>query len=593
MALSLAGATMAPLRDAWFWQIDDHAIIDFTVVFQQSASFGDAFLQNIQNTELGHFADDGDLRCRPVYYVLQILQSAVFGSHPSLYFLINALMLAGGLFALGMAASRFFSWPLVLALLLATLSLGFHRDLWCRLGPVERDAFCFLMLFICAAAHEKKPWAWPLACISAALAIGEKENFLILLLPLAYLGAGVRKKLSLLWALVPVAMAVPVGYVMFRALFIVERDQYSSSLGLSALVASVFRVQAAAPLLLGLLFVGATALTRKFHHKGAPVPQEAYTRSLAWEGIAFCGILFNILFYREHLAWHMRYGFPAYFLVLVIFCILLYNFMFCMSKRGYNVFSWIILAVACLACFPRLQGLYVNNQWQASRTQNLEDVFTKSKKYRDVVFINPRQSINGWEPFIALRRFAGAGLVASPFYYPLFQTPTQPLYAHLDKTMKRAWRDRFSKNITSREHALLGRDFNGNFFIFDPLAGEHEAGKVLLDQSLQRTADGSFTLDTPTGIYAPREYEGLRLVAVVLRGKFPEGVTATCGENGGEPAEVSGDGETLTIRVPESGMSVDPEEPLLRIGILPPKGAPFLPEIATVEFNYDRRDPAS
>lgn len=589
LAVGLAGVCMLPLRGAWFWLTDDHELIQYTTVFRQNSSFRDAFLENLRGTELSDL-NNSISRYRPVYYLLRILEAGLFGTNPDPYFFFNALLLAGGLFALGMAARRFFSWPLVFALLLATLSLGFNRDLWCRLGPSERDAFCFSMLFICAAAYREKPGAWPLACVSAALAIGEKENFLCLLLPLAFLATGVGKKRSLLWLLIPAAMALPVGYVLFRALFLVQHDTYSTALDLTAFLTPLFRLRTAVPLALCIFCLAAIILAPGFYRKDRKVPPEIHRQSVCWAVLIIILMAFNIIFYRQHLGWGGRYGFPFYFLALPLVLILAYNIKYCMTKKHYTLLTVACTILTCIVCFPSLMKLYELNEFQAVRTKNVKMVLEKAKEYRGILLINPRQIIESYEPFHALKIFRDAGMLEDVRYYPLFQTPENQFFFQLESSFNKKYTSTdFSKNVTQGNYALSGLDFRGNVFIFDPVIKEHAVDKVFIDQQLQGTHENHYRLDGPITIYAPRHYGNSRLTSITLHGKFknPEGVEVSVDDIRPAHGALRKTGAAISIRIPPESIPDAAENPLLRLGIFPPTTPDSAPEVATVEFGYE------
>ncbi|WP_308621115.1 hypothetical protein [uncultured Desulfovibrio sp.] len=583
---------MFPLRGAWFWLIDDTEHLGSIAIFRQNSSFWDAFLERIKLTELSDL-NNSISRFRPVYYLLRILQAGLFGMDPNPYFFFNALLLAGGLFALGMAARRFFSWPLVFALLLATLSLGFNRDLWCRLGPSEREAFCFSMLFICAVAYQKKPWAWPLACISAALAIGAKENFLCLLLPLAFLATGVRKKRSLLWLLIPAAMAIPVGYVMFRALFLVRHDTYFATLDLHAFLTPFLHIRVAA-FVVCIFCLAGIILAPKFYRKDANVSPEIHKQSVCWAVIIIILMFFNIIFYRQHLGWSIRYGFPFYFLALPLVLILAYNIKYCMTKKHYALLTAVCTILTCIVCFPSMIKLYENNKSQAVRTRSVKMVFEKAKEYRGILLINPRQMLESFEPFPALISFRDAGM-SEGFegvvrYYPLFQTPENQFYFQLESLFKkgRASTD-FSKDVTQGIYALSGFDFKGNLFIFDPGIKEYAIDKIFIDQKLQGTRGNYYRLDRPITIYAPRQYKNSRLTSITLHGKFknPEGVEVSVDDIKLAHGALRKTDAAIAIRIPPESIQDTKENPLLQLGVYPPKTPDSAPEVATVEFNYE------
>ena len=235
----LSGFLLSSLSSAWFWIIDDHEIVNYVSEFKKHPSEPlQTFTRELLASEVGDL-HNSLLRYRPVYYSVRLMEAYFFGLSPIYYFIVNTLLFGGGLLAFGMAARRFFSWPVVLTMMCVVTGLGYNQDLWARLGPSEREAFACLMLFMWAFVwQDKTKWAWPTCCVAATLAIGSKENFLLLILPLCIpLYGQIKKKdyFSLFWGILPLVMAIPVVFVVLRAVLAAGHDVYSKMLHLEQL----------------------------------------------------------------------------------------------------------------------------------------------------------------------------------------------------------------------------------------------------------------------------------------------------------------------------------------------------------------------
>ncbi len=134
------------------------------------------------------------LRFRPTYYVLHMLERSAWPPSPRWYYGVDTVAFAG---ALTLSA-----WALFLVLgtslgfgIFALISTEWYwRDVWARLGPSEQYGFIGVSMLAIAAALS---WARDrpesgkglalLATCGTVLAMGAKENFLVLLAPLGLL----------------------------------------------------------------------------------------------------------------------------------------------------------------------------------------------------------------------------------------------------------------------------------------------------------------------------------------------------------------------------------------------------------------------
>ncbi len=134
-----------------------------------------------------------DSRCRPVYWILRMAETVLWGDHTTLWFSARVVLFGATLAA--------FSWTLIAAigpafgalLMLYVTAQFYWGDVWAHASLGEQYAAVALGLFFVSSTvlHERRnarQWAdGPLGLMSLAtiIAVGSKENFAFLMVPLA------------------------------------------------------------------------------------------------------------------------------------------------------------------------------------------------------------------------------------------------------------------------------------------------------------------------------------------------------------------------------------------------------------------------
>jgi hypothetical protein len=198
VSAGVAYVLVGSILDAGWSPIDDHEIMQFLGAQTRVGILEIPAL--LLGTEVGH-PGSGFPRYRPSYYLVRLFETALWGDSPRAWYAAHLVMFAASL-ALGW---RFFTrWIGLIpagVVLLYMLTYPFWADIWARLGASE--VYCVLgtaLVLEGAArlAHAKplthgRRWgvrgAWAMLGLGAWLAIGSKENFLVVLVPLWVLGA--------------------------------------------------------------------------------------------------------------------------------------------------------------------------------------------------------------------------------------------------------------------------------------------------------------------------------------------------------------------------------------------------------------------
>jgi hypothetical protein len=210
VGLVLALAATSPILDARWGPIDDHEIVGYLGP-DHRLSLGE-IPAKIAETEAVH--PGGSPRYRPSYYVLRIGETALWGGRPGVWYAARVGMLALFLAAIVWVLRSGASVLELLALAGLVGSYGWWADIFLRMGPAEAYGTLGVGLFAlgAAAALRSPRGVLPglLLFIGGAIAIGSKENFLILLFPSLWVAWRSRRRPWLL-----VASLATAGYAVF------------------------------------------------------------------------------------------------------------------------------------------------------------------------------------------------------------------------------------------------------------------------------------------------------------------------------------------------------------------------------------------
>jgi hypothetical protein len=254
IGLVIAGATLAPTIYSWYDTIDDHQIVRWLGPTHALSLNG--VWNQLTDMHSGPLADLGDkARFRPVFHCYWLIETALLGDNPSLYHALRAAY-----FGLFLGTLIWLSAP-TLGIAIATLATAlfalqpFWGGVWAyTFGVTEQIAAVGLAIagvgygLTISAWLNKKPRdcrAVLIVSIGTAIAIGCKENFLFLLLPLAATVVAFYRLRSL--RLVYFAISLP--FIAFSVFCFVKValinigakiDQYGYDLSLSHLIQGLF-----------------------------------------------------------------------------------------------------------------------------------------------------------------------------------------------------------------------------------------------------------------------------------------------------------------------------------------------------------------
>lgn len=446
VAFFLLGASL----QAQWSIIDDHEIID---ALGPSGRLSLKGLYDLLAThrEVGSPSSDWP-RYRPGYYVLRFLECFLWGSEPALWY--------GCRFVLFIVAMALF-WDLLWRwlgglgaslLLLAALTYKFWSDIWTRLGPAETYAVVGVALYLHASdniirisrsSERARSWPrrlgfWALLTLGALIALGSKENFVILV-PCTWLLTGWllwRRQLGIfgwLSLLLVTATGLVIAAVVVLALRHTQLDVSQASvapvdrLRLLLSVCDVFlhrwegQVLMAGGLCLASLWYWAflwKAVARPFLRRLA-------SYSLLVSLVSGMVIASQFIFYNGDWPRGMRYDFPGLLVFpglagLEAWLLLTLLRVLGMGRLAREVICGALLAgligIVLLNGFA-LPGAVANNVASTrSFTQHLDTIVLRlqAEPTRPVVFVS--HSAWDYEPILSLKRFLAARRVVNPIF---------------------------------------------------------------------------------------------------------------------------------------------------------------------------------
>lgn len=180
---------------AQWWIIDDHEIMHF---LGPDGKVGiHDIIPLLLKTEAGSPGEF--VRYRPSYYFLRIGETFLWGNSPQLWYGCRLAMFAASAAILWWIADQFIGLLAGMLFVLYVFAFPYWADIWARLGPAEIYAVFGTALFALGYVHairalnaerakgERTALDWLLMLFGALIAMGSKENFLLLLLPVALL----------------------------------------------------------------------------------------------------------------------------------------------------------------------------------------------------------------------------------------------------------------------------------------------------------------------------------------------------------------------------------------------------------------------
>jgi len=425
IVISICG--FMPLADAEFWEIDDHEIIFFSHAVEESnLSKLEAVYDVLLSTEVGDYPDGS--RFRPIYYLSRVVKSVLFNNNPTVWFAFQFVIFGVSLTLFGLAVRNFLSPLLVMASMALLASLPFNVDMWSRLGPAENGAFFFTMLLCFALSNIKSTsWAWPVACVSVALAIGYKENFILFFLPLVaslfYIKYVLKKKASLFWLLFPCVSGCLALVVLLKVFFGLSEHVYSEKKSIFEFIFAIFSYFISHHFIAIIICIFFISFGKFFFfHKQKEKNSINFAPYFLVSFVIVVLSLGNYFFYQGGIENNSRYAFPYLFFLLIIFLVTINFYVSLFKDRKWKNVCVYLIAAFCFISFGFAQvKIYKHSARHASRTKNFNEILKIGLDYEQIMLLNTSQPITMYEPYFSFKRFSEANLTAGRIlYFPLF-----------------------------------------------------------------------------------------------------------------------------------------------------------------------------
>lgn len=164
--------------------VDDHEVMSF-LGSDLNLSFGE-IPEMLMKTEAGFNLGSG--RYRPAYYLTRLIETATWGVNPHLWYSFRVVLLGTCFFISWHLLGNFFGVIIGGLSTAVIFSRSYWADIWAQLGPAEAYCVAGVALYLLAYVrlwNGKKTrrdylW-WSVLTLSAILAMGSKENLLLLL----------------------------------------------------------------------------------------------------------------------------------------------------------------------------------------------------------------------------------------------------------------------------------------------------------------------------------------------------------------------------------------------------------------------------
>lgn len=449
---------------AQWWIVDDHETLNLV---GDGLSPFQVWDRLSHSTVMGQVKPFSGSRFRPVFWIFQALEAALWGDQPLLWYFFRI-----SVFILACAVCYRLLEPLLgtlnsLLLTLVLASFAFWGDIVARLGPAENYALLgligYALAYVALVRYYRQDapgpdrWLyanWILLGASAVIAMGAKENFVWLLLPnVVLLGYLIFKRQFSIVGILVLALSSAFGLLSLATVFLTNttqgKDEYGNSalltdrIGqtLGALQRNVFGLPGLLALggLLVAVGIGALVLYRAGDRAGlARLGRGVLIATLVAGGLAMVYIS-QLYFYDGDLPTNNRYDMPGSLLLVFMgltgVLLLLLTLQLVVKHPYYDTLAAILLALV-------MAGFLVTMGFGAARAASRENVERTRQFSADLAVIkaiaekNPQSALvldthSGYdfEVSYSLARFLRRAHVENPIY--LRYTGTE----HLDSEL--------------------------------------------------------------------------------------------------------------------------------------------------------------
>lgn len=446
-----------PLLNAKWGPIDDHEIMNYLGKNGKISVFDlPPLIKQSEASKPGL-----TLRYRPVYQLLRLGESFVWGNNPQLWYLTRIIILIFSLsilwflasYILGVAGAGIFS--------IYVLAFDYWKDIFTRLGPSETYAVLGLALYALAFSFlwrkkvldskQEKYW-WIVFLIGAVLCIGSKENFVFMILPntILFCRLFLLKKLNW-WRIGYLTITTLFAGFVFKAVLVATsrlgHDVYdqSTSTG-SRLITFIISLKTQQSKYLVLMSLGVASLF-------AYLKFVAKDKKMAQVTAYFFGILvflwslftFHFVFYNANFPSHSRYDFPGLLFVPSFFIAFFWYLGWFLKeiKVAESIQRGLKMGILVGLCGITVMKGFVGTQVAVMTTVNTTRAFTgrieelaqKLRVHPDAVVVLESGNVWDYEPIYSNQIFLRAYKVTNPVTLRMVGYSPQTVEAGLEQRL--------------------------------------------------------------------------------------------------------------------------------------------------------------
>ena len=430
----------SPNLTAQWGVIDDHEIMTY---LGTDAKMSFAELPGLfQKSEA--FLPGVVLRYRPVYQLFRLFETALWDDHPQAWYATRLVMFIFFLVVVWWATSKIAGDIGGGIFTFFVFSYDFWRDILARLGPSEAYVVLGLGLFILfftkiwlVTPKANPSWkSWMGLVLGSLIAIGSKENVMVLVVPIICLLVWIiahRRitKASIVSFCVMISFTMFVGWAVFSATAKAGHDVYAQSTQASNRVQTLLvsiKTHQSKKILTTLGVAGVLFAFTLLKHRD----RKLLTIELTFvAGLLFLLFIFvsQFVFYNGNWPDHNRYDFPGllfevgYYLLGIWYLIQLLQWLK-LPKELTNGVKWgILCGVMALAIMRGLVSTLVDVKLNAQRTQahtsHIKKVAAQLKENPEIPFVIESHNVWDYEPVFSTKIFLRAQGVTNPFYLRL------------------------------------------------------------------------------------------------------------------------------------------------------------------------------
>lgn len=448
--------------------IDDHEIA-YYLGSDKKISLNE-FPALISGSEAGGFGNT--LRFRPVYSILRITESALWQNNPHLWYLTRQSILIFFFFSLSYIIASLLGIIPAIIFSLFVMTGSYWSDIWTRLGPSETYVVLGISLYsvgLFKISKEKSSsiLSWLIFLLGGLIAIGSKENMVILALPSFYLLVnriiGQKLNWKLIIPILHIIFAIFVSLSIYLAISKVGHDVYANEIttgGKLALLLPGIKKMVKDLKIIEIVIVAIVLLVfRVISMKKISIIEFISQKRIAFLLLIFFCITYltQYIFYSGVWPTNMRYDLPGILAKQLFWITGLYIFSSLKTdKLSLNIifFGFILISMINTGYYRLIKVSKNNASATSSFTENLSIISGTAKTHPDYPLVLKSEKLWDYEPVYSIERFIR------------FMGVTNPIYLNYsDKNI--ANRQGLEKQL-SEELIQLSKNGNPGFGSFNP-----------------------------------------------------------------------------------------------------------------------------